>query len=77
MARSKSAVLTASEKKAVVKDMKDRLKTMQAQLKSLNRDRNAAEKSHAKFLVANAKDAEKISKAAAKLGAEIDLVSGK
>lgn len=71
MSRTKSAVLSPADKKAVVKNLKLQLKDATDALKAIAKNTALAQKTLDKTLSAAAKDSAKLEKAAAKLNADL------
>lgn len=75
MARVKSAVLSPTDKKAVIKDLKGKLKVVNAAIKAKEKAQATADKNHAKESAARAKELDRLNKDAAKLQAQLDAIA--
>ncbi len=75
MARAKSVVLSKAEKKAVVVDLKAKIKAAKDEVKTISNDRKAAEKTFNTFVKTNDKAAAAAAKALAGLEASLASVT--
>lgn len=77
MARSKSIILSKDEKKAVISDLKTKIKTAQAATKEINKTLKASVKDHAAFVKANEKTLANLTKELASHQAQLTAMTAK
>lgn len=76
MARAKSAVLSAADKRAVIKDLKAKAKEANAAVKAAEKAKALAAKTFEKAQATAEKELAKLTKAADKLNSELAAITG-
>lgn len=77
MARSKSIILSKDEKKAVITDLKTKIKGAQVATKEINKTLKASAKDHAAFVKVNEKTLASLSKELASHQAQLVAMTAK
>lgn len=77
MARSKSIILSKDEKKAVITDLKTKIKTAQTATKEINKTLKASAKDHAAFVKVNEKTLANLTKELASHQAQLTAMTAK